>query len=149
MEATEQERVIVFRAMRSKQLVVQGLLKSPYYDVILEASQGNRTVEAVILHISTLGDPFSSWEKVGKAIGNLKALKEIKLILDFIPQRVPDWHTLSYVLSFLRHKIKLRFGHNYRRWNEFEVLHFATTIRHNPFIKAIEQGGGIIPTSCF
>jgi hypothetical protein len=32
--------------------------------------------------------------------------------------------------------------------NEVELQHFATAIRHNPFIKAIEQAG-VIPTTCF
>jgi hypothetical protein len=89
------------------------------------------TVETVRFHLSSQGDSFSSWEKGGKAIGNLEALQNIELILDD-----PDWCTLSYVLSFLRHKIKLLIGHNLN-WNEVEVQHFATAIRHNPFIKAM------------
>jgi hypothetical protein len=99
-------------------------------------SEGNRTVGSLSLLLSSQGD----------AIGNIEALQEIELVLDERPPRVPDWYILSYLLTFLRHKIKLRFGY-FRHWNEVELKHFATAIRHNPFIKAIEQGG-VIPTTC-
>jgi hypothetical protein len=145
MEAID--AIEIFRDMCSNHLDVVGLTESPYDDFFLGLSQGNRTVETVTVHLSSRADLFSSWEKLGKAIGNLEALQEIELILEEDPPLVPDWYTLSYLLSFLRHKIKLRFGY-YRHWNEYEVQHFATAIRHNPFIKAIEQGG-VIPTFCF
>jgi hypothetical protein len=48
------------------------------------------------------------------------------------------------LLSFLRRKIATIWL--LPKWNE--VQHFATAIRHNPFIKAIEHDGSI-PTSCF
>jgi hypothetical protein len=145
MEAID--AIEIFRDMCSNKMDIVGLTESPYDDFFLGLSQGNRTVETVTLHLSSRADLFSSWEKVGKAIGNLEALQEIELILEEDPPLLPHWYTLSYLLSFLRHKIKLRFGF-YRHWNEYEVQHFATAIRHNPFIKAIEQGG-LIPTFCF
>jgi hypothetical protein len=145
MEAID--AIYLLREMCSNQLDVAGLTQAPFDDYFLGLSEGNRTVEIVFLHLTNQGGSFSSWEKVGKAIGNLEALQDIHLILDTRPTPVPDWCTLSYLLSFLRRKIKLRIG-NYDNWSEVEVQHFATAIRHNPFIKAIEQGG-IIPTSSF
>jgi hypothetical protein len=151
------DAIELLQEMCSNKLDVSGLTESPFDDFFLGLSEGNRTVEIVTLPLSNEGGSFSSWEKVGKAIGNLEALEEIYLFLgerpswlrlDERPTYVPDWYALSYVLSFLRHKIKLRIGY-YQDWNEVEVQHFATAIRHNPFIKVIEQQGGIIPTSCF
>jgi hypothetical protein len=143
-----QEELILL--MRSKHLAVEGLTESPQHvETFLELSNNNRTVESVSLRLSTISQdgPFRLWEKVGKAIGNLEALQEIDLILNEPYPPFADWYTSSYVLSFLRHKIKLRFG-DCQRWNEVEMQHFATAIRHNPFIKAIEQKGDI-PTTCF
>jgi hypothetical protein len=143
------EAIDLLQEMCSNKLDVTGLTQSPFDDFFLGLSEGNRTVETVTLHLSSQAELFSSWEKVGKAIGNLEALQEIELTLvDYPPHElVPDWYTLSNLLSFLRHQIKLRFGY-YRHWNEVELQPFATAIRHNPFIKAIDQGG-VIPTTCF
>jgi hypothetical protein len=87
-------------------------------DDFLLGLSGNRTVEIFTLRLTNQGASFSSWRS-GKAIGNLEALQEIDLffgrtsVLDCAegPTIVPDWCTLSYLLSFLRHKIKLRFGY--------------------------------------
>jgi hypothetical protein len=150
------DAIELLQEMCSNKLVVEGLTDSPFDDFFFGLSEGNRTVEVVTLPLSNEGGSFSSWEKVGKAIGNLEALQEIELFLGAHPislrldersTYVPDWYALSYVLSFLRHKIKLRIGY-YQNWDEVEVQHFATAIRHNPFIKAVEQSG-IIPTSCY
>jgi hypothetical protein len=89
-----------------------------------------------------------SWEKVGEAIGNLEALQDIQLHLNDRPPLVPDWNTLSCVLSFLGHEIKLHVGY-YRSWNEVNVHLFAMSISDIPFINVIVQSCHNIPAWCF
>jgi hypothetical protein len=167
MDAIEEESVDakLIRELRSDHLVVEaGLTESPHVNTFLKLSKDNHTVEIVTLHLHSL--PHSSWDIVGNALGNLGALQEIKLTFDDRPPRVPgalqeielvfddrppqvpgDWYALLDVLSCLRRKIKLHVG-DYHRWNKVEMRLFANAIRHNPFIKAIEQGGNI-PATCF
>jgi hypothetical protein len=95
------------RQMPSDHLVLQHLTNSFSVDALLAMSYGNRTVKTVTLHFHSLGVPWSSWEKVAKALGNLEALQEIQLVLNDRPVVVPDWNTLCCVLIFLRHKINV------------------------------------------
>jgi hypothetical protein len=136
--------VRLFRKMRSEHLEVDGgLTESPHVDFFFELSKGNRTVETVSLILYPQGDFYTSWETVGKALGNLEALQEIKVTWREDLQRVHDWRALSDALRFLGHKIKVRVGEANYFWIKAEVLNFASAIRYSPSIKAIEHGGYI------
>jgi hypothetical protein len=92
------------------------------------------------------------WDKVGKAISNLKALKILRVCTKYdedeeedesIP---PDWEILARILSCVRQKIELDISSDVLVWDAEELKLFAQAIHGHPTITSFTDGG-FFPTN--
>jgi hypothetical protein len=120
-------------------------------DSFVEHSEGNEIVQRVDLDLywddyserglQTMGD----WEKLGKGIGNLQALQELRIFgtnwdgeeeedKDSDEEEPPDFETLARVLRHVRQKITLCVN----VWETRLEEGFARAIRGHPTIQRFE-----------
>jgi hypothetical protein len=120
-------------------------------DSFLELSKGNNIVQTVYLDqywgdYSERGLPtMEAWEQLGKGIGNLQALKELKIrfsVLDLVEVDVyhdeeepPDFEALARVLHHVRQKITLSVDMFPTR---LVAEGFARAIREHPTIQTFK-----------
>jgi hypothetical protein len=114
-------------------------------DSFLELSEGNNIVQTVYLdqhwdYYSERGlvQTMEDWEKVGKGIRNLQALKELRIVddgSDSNEEEPPDFETLSLVLRHVRQKITLSVEMLAARRS---AEGFARAIRGHPTIQRFE-----------
>jgi hypothetical protein len=92
-----------------------------HIDCFVSQCRGNKIVEHVDLcPYAVDGHGGDAWDKVGQAIGNLQALKEIYISThnyhddhdedddELVPPApIPDWEILSRILSHVRQKVTI------------------------------------------
>jgi hypothetical protein len=125
-----------------------------HIDYFVDLSRGNDTLQNVSLSPPSLvGQDNEFWDKVGQAVGNLKALSWIYLSRgnveyqyadDEVP--IPDWTILACILSHVRQKIAMNYIASVASGVE-ESRSFARAIHGHPTITCFE-GGNRFPYEC-
>jgi hypothetical protein len=112
-----------------------------HIDNFLSQSRGNGYVGDVFLFpYSFDGQSDDCWDKVGEAVENLQALKNLHISTrsqysddddgdDQVP--IPDWEIVASILLHVRQKVNLDIS-EYHRWATEEVQPFARAIRWHP-----------------
>jgi hypothetical protein len=118
-----------------------------HIDCFVSQSRRNVTIEEVHIYpYSNDGEDHVFWDKVGQAIGNLQALKTLRICLfnyyeddddddDEDPQS-PDWERLAQILSHIRQKVCVDLDDDncYYLWDAEESQLFAQAIHGHPTI---------------
>jgi hypothetical protein len=123
-------------------------------DCFVSQSRGNESVTDVFLFpyysYEFNGQQDSFWDKVGQVIGNLQALKRLRIYTHgriFGPHHadevvpIPDWEILARILSHMRQKIAVNIT-DVKAWDVEESRAFARAIRGHPTITSFEDGLG-------
>jgi hypothetical protein len=123
-------------------------------DTFVNLSRENVTVHYVTLCIGTDpgddtedADRHAIWDRVAEGIGNLQALREIRIEDVEEEALVPDWEILARILRCLRRGIHLRLpGGALLLWEE-PLPTITRLIRGNAMITGFSTGGGF-PFHC-
>jgi hypothetical protein len=112
-----------------------------HIDCFVSQSRGNKSVEDVYFcPYEFHGQDDDVWDKVGQAIGNLKALKRIHIFThntchdnDNEDEDSPNWGELARILSHIRQKVEVNFDDS-DLWAVGELQALARAIRGHPTI---------------
>jgi hypothetical protein len=123
-------------------------------DAFVNLSRENKTVEEVILCVDTESDPdddrYAIWDKIAEGIGNLQALRKIKIdIVDYANDGedplAPDWEILVCILRGLRLRRGIQLymeDDEPLLWNTEALPAFARAIRGHAMITGFSTGNG-------
>jgi hypothetical protein len=97
-----------------------------HIDCFVSQSRGNESVKKVVLDPYALyGQGDEVWDKVGQAIGNLQALKTLRISTDttcyVADDEKPDWGELTRILSHMRQMVDLDL-YNPNSWGPLPLL---------------------------
>jgi hypothetical protein len=104
------------------------------------------------------------WEKVGQAIGNLRALQTVRIFTPTYQDKpgyvhvegdedeededgLPDWEILAHILSHVRQKIEVSIT-DVLAWGTRESRLFAQAIHGHPTITRFDESRGGFPNEC-
>jgi hypothetical protein len=116
-----------------------------HIDCFVSQSRGNESVEEVSLYpYSFDGQDEDRWDKVGQAVGNLQALRSLRINRKYLGDDdevgpIPDWEILARILKYVRRRITLII--NNFSWDVEESRLFARAIHGHPSICRFEGGG--------
>jgi hypothetical protein len=90
------------------------------------------------------GQDDKVWDKVGQAIGNLRALKKLSVYACIedpdLPKVTPNWEILVRILSQVQQKIEVKIA-GFRPWNTVEASFFVRAIHGHSAITSFVDGG--------
>jgi hypothetical protein len=129
-----------------------------HIDCFVSQSRGNECIEGLDFNLSLNdGENDEFWDKVGQAIGNLQALKTVRISTHcdtgdydaFAEPPSPDWEILERILSHIRQKVELELHNDDDEfwWNVEESRSFARVIHGHPTITCFTDisAGGMFP----
>jgi hypothetical protein len=140
------------------QVITLAALSHPWMvkhiDCFVSQSRGNESIGVVHIDLySNAGEEF--WDKVGQAIGNLQALKTLRISThgynedddDYEDLPSPDWEILARILSHIRQKVKvdLETDDDEYWWDAEESRSFARVIHGHPTITGFADSSGVFP----
>jgi hypothetical protein len=117
-----------------------------HVDCFVNQSQGNKSVETLVLRPYSANDHDSEvWDKVGRAVSNLKALKRVCIGKCYIEDEdllIVDWEIVARILSHVRQRITLDIDDAdiISVWDAEEPNKFARAIHGHPTITRFEDG---------
>jgi hypothetical protein len=119
-------------------------------DYFVRLSQGNSRIEVLYLYPYLFNDGQEErvWERIGKGIGNLEALRVICICGDapHDDEVIPDWGRLACILRHVRQSVTINIDEFYPyQWGPEEMLPFVQAIHGHPTITDFEGGDGRFP----
>jgi hypothetical protein len=124
-----------------------------HIDCFVGQSQGNERVKAVAIYPYLFhGQDDEVWDKVGQAVGNMQALKVLRITTrsyrddgdDGEDSHNPDWEMLARILRHIRQKVRVTLDGN-GQWDAEESRSFAAAIHGHPTITCFEDSSGVFP----
>jgi hypothetical protein len=128
-----------------------------HIDCFVSQSRRNVTIEEVHIYpYSNDGEDHAFMDKVGQAIGNLRALKTLRICLfsysegDYYDEEdppSPNWDILAHILSHIRQKVKVDLDddNDHHLWDAEESQSFARAIHGHPTITCFADSTGVFP----
>jgi hypothetical protein len=142
------------QVIRLAELPFNWMLK--HIDCFVSQSRGNESIEEVTIPLfSNDGEDHAFWDKVGQAIGNLQALKTLRISTfcddedddEYTDPPTHDWEILERILSHIRQKVSVDFEDNNPRHplDAEESRSFARVIHRHPTITCFADNIGLFP----
>jgi hypothetical protein len=119
-------------------------------DCFFSYSRGNQSVEEIHFYpYSVEGQDDEVWDKVGQAIGNLQALKKLRISIrncheDYEDSINLNWEILAHILSHIRKKLRIHLDGE-RLFAAEESRSFARAIHGHPTITCFKDNSGVFP----
>jgi hypothetical protein len=113
-----------------------------HVDCFVSQSRDNISIEKVVLcPYSVNAQDYEVWDKLGRAVSNLKALKKVcigKYYTEDEDLCIVDWEIVARILSHVRQRITL-YINDHLAWDVEESRLFARAIHGHPTITSFED----------